>query len=245
MMNELDLYAKVEEILGFDEAAYKLYSEILDVIDGLEIKGKKALDFGCGSGKFAKILSDEFEVVGIDKSDLMVQKAKSLGIDARHITLDKMDEKFDLITATFDVLNYMNDSELSKFLTQIPNRLNDGGYFIFDINTLHGFSEVAQGLLYENDDENELIIDAVFEDEILKTKIVYFEKLKDSNSLNLAKSSEIYHKISKTITQYFHTNFKIQKSLNLQLFKEKKIRLYDKQTPDKVVLVYQNKGVKF
>lgn len=225
-MNNLDLYAKIEPILGINEASCELYTLFLNEIENLKFNGKKALDFGCGNGKFAKILSDEFDIMGLDKSEKMVKIAKSCGINATNFPLSKIDIKFDLITAVGDVLNYMQSKELDEFLTDIASKLKDGGYFIFDINTKFGFSDIANGVLHEKDGDNHLIIDAKFDGKQLVTQMIYFEK-KDKN----------YKKSSADITQYFHEKTKFEKAKNLTLFKCKNINLYSDTKPDKSIFI--------
>lgn len=227
-MNSLDLYAKIEKLLGIDEAAYYLYTIFLDEIEELKFSGKNALDFGCGNGKFAKILSDDFKVLGLDLSPKMVQTAKANGINAMNLKLSEIDEKFDLITAVSDVINYMDDEALKEFFSDAYSHLNEGGYLIFDINTKRGFSDIANGVLHQKDGENHLIIDANFEEGILKTQMIYF-----------AKDGEKFTKIENSITQYYHEFEKIKEISPLKFVKKREINLYSDEFSDKILLIFR------
>ncbi|MSN96504.1 class I SAM-dependent methyltransferase [Campylobacter sp. FMV-PI01] len=228
-MNDLDFYAKIEPILGLNEAKNRLYEIYLDEISNLKFSGFKGLDFGCGAGDLALRLAHKFKMLCLDKSDEMVNLALKNGLNAKNLSIFELNEKFDLIISSFDVLNYMKKDEMVEFLSKIPELLNENGYFIFDINTKFGFEEIAQGLLYEEDEDgNSLIIDAVFENEILKTDMILFEKRKDC-----------FYKIKKTITQVFHQKSFIQNNLNLKLLNVKNINLYSKKKADKIIFIFK------
>ncbi|CZE48878.1 class I SAM-dependent DNA methyltransferase [Campylobacter geochelonis] len=228
-MTSLDFYAKIESIIGLNEACDRLYEIFLDEISSLKFSGFKALDFGCGNGNFALKLAKQFSVIGIDKSVDMVAQACKKGVDARCVSLDEINEKFDLITASFDVLNYMDKAELKEFLSKIPNILNDNGYFIFDINTKFGFSDIANGLLYESDEnQNHLIIDAKFDGNCLETQMILFEK-----------SGDKFAKFQNRIIQFYHKKDEIKKLLNLKLYRVKELNLYSDTKADKLLFVFK------
>jgi SAM-dependent methyltransferase len=63
-----------------------------------------------------------------------------------HLTHQEMQHldiraKFDLVTCWFDSINYLlTKSELDKTFRNISRVLNNGGVFMFDINTIYGLS---------------------------------------------------------------------------------------------------------
>ena len=59
---------------------------------------------------------------------------------------------YDVLTAVFDMLNYLDKEQLERFLSCVKAHLNEGGIFLCDINTLFGFENVAVGS-YIVDDE--------------------------------------------------------------------------------------------
>ncbi len=135
--NPLDLYAKVEDLLGVKEAAPRLYAHYLLFLNSVDFNS--LLDVGCGSGDFLCQMQsalDIEEIMGIDLSPLMVSRAVEQGIDAQCIDLCHLNGKYDVITAVFDMLNYLDKEELKHFFICVKEHLNDGGYFLCDINTL-------------------------------------------------------------------------------------------------------------
>ncbi len=112
--NGLELYAKIEDMLDFTEAIRKLYGAFYKELKELSVSS--VVDIGCGSGAFGLgLVRDGYSVLGVDISAKMVQNAQNAGLNAKHIDICELDEKFDAATAVFDVLNYMNKEELEKF----------------------------------------------------------------------------------------------------------------------------------
>ena len=192
-MTNLDLYAKAEHLLGIEEATEALYDLYRSELD--EYKVKTLLDVGCGRGGFMRrMMSDGVTCKGVDLSNVMVQECKSQGLDAECIDVSEVEGKYDAVVAIFDVLNFLDKDGLTKFLDAVAEKLNDDGLFIADINTLYGFSDVAEGTMSNDTEKEFLIVDAVFENNELHTKFTLFVKDED----------ERFTKYQDTIIQYFH-----------------------------------------
>ncbi|WP_321778545.1 class I SAM-dependent methyltransferase [Sulfurimonas sp.] len=226
-MTNLDLYAKAEHLLGIEEATEALYDLYRSELD--EYKVKTLLDVGCGRGGFMKrMISDGVECKGIDLSLVMVDECKAQGLDAKCIDAKDASGKYDAIVCIFDVLNFMNKNSLLEFLDAISNRLNDDGVFIADINTLYGFSDVAEGTMSSENESEFLVVDAKFTNDELHTKFTLFEK----NDFE-------YKKYQDTIVQYFHKIKTFQKLASLKLIDKQIFSLYD--TEDKTLLIFKKK----
>ncbi len=224
----LDLYAKVEDILGVKEVAPKLYAHYLLTLQTIEFE--TLLDVGCGSGDFLSSMSgifDDATMQGIDLSPLMVERTKSIGVNASCIDLCDMDSSFDVITATFDMLNYLDTKSLKAFLICLSERLNPDGYFLCDINTLYGFSEVAVGSFIADEDDRFLTIDSDFEDGVYSSEFTLFEQNGDS-----------YSKSKEQISQYYHDSEMIASISGLELVTQESVSLYGDES-DKTFLVFK------
>jgi len=229
MINPLDLYAKIESLIGFDEQYEKLYQIYLQLLHSSQIKN--ILDVGCGNGKFLKHLQNEhFNACGIDRSAAMVERALSLGVDASTKELDAFEEgSFGCVVAIADVLNYISPAELGPFFEAVARVLPKDGYFICDVNTLYGFEGVADGVMCQDKVNQFLCVEAVFENKELLTKIVLFEK-----------EGELYRKEEGTITQYFHSLSFFKKLKMFKLSSTKSVTLFGDE-PDKTILVLQKR----
>ncbi len=226
----LNLYAKVESLIGFNDIYEILHSYYYEYL--IDKKVKKVLDVGCGSGNLLlKLKNNNIDAMGIDLSSEMVTLAKAKGLSVYQKNISKIDENFDAIVAVADVLNYLNKDELKEFLMYIENNLNQNGLFLTDINTKHGFEDVTNGTMVKDYENKFLAIDANFEKNILTTDITLFIKNKEKN----------YNKESGRILQYFHKIKDIENLTNLKLIETKPLMLFSDK-PDKKFLVFKSKN---
>ncbi len=223
----LDLYAKIEPYIGFYDHYERLYGHYLKIIR--EYNPKSILDVGCGNGRMLQKLGENgFSARGIDLSKKMVEIAKKKGVDAREQNISEVDEQFDMVIAVADVLNYMDKKELSRFLGYIKKALKNGGIFLCDVNTEHGFCDVADGTMIKEDSEIFLAIDAVYDDGVLDTNITLFEK-----------EGDLYKKHTGTILQHYHTKEELIDLTPLEYIGEKEVSLFSNDV-DKMIYIFKN-----
>jgi cyclopropane fatty-acyl-phospholipid synthase-like methyltransferase len=227
-MNNLDLYAKAEHLLGIQEATEALHELYLHVLQDYSVN--TLLDVGCGRGGFMQMMQESgVTCKGIDLSPVMVDACKKEGLDVECIDIQEEHGSYDAIVAIFDVLNFLDKTALSEFLEAVAEKLNEGGIFVADINTLHGFSNVAEGTMSAEDEHSFLCVDALFEQNKLHTTFTLFEK----------ESQGLYTKLQDTIVQYFHKIDTFSRLASLKLLEKQNISLYDRN--DKTLLVLQKK----
>lgn len=227
-MTNLDLYAKAEHLLGIEDATEALYDLYRSELDDYSVK--TLLDVGCGRGGFMKrMISDGVECKGIDLSSVMVQECRDDGLNAECIDIVDESGKYDAIVSIFDVLNFLDKDALITFLDAVANRLNDDGIFIADINTLYGFSDVAEGTMSNDSEDEFLSVDAVFENSELHTKFTLFQKSEDG----------CFAKYQDTIVQHFHKINLFQKLSGLKLIEKQTFSLYDSE--DKTLLIFKRR----
>ena len=227
MHNSLDLYSKVEDLLGVKEVSPKLYAHYLLALNSMEFDS--LLDVGCGRGDFIHQMSSALDIdtiKGIDLSPLMVKKTKALGYSAEVIALQDERGTYDVISAVFDMLNYIEPKNLEEFLISMREHLNDGGIFLCDINTLYGFEGVAVGAYIVDDDERFLTIDSDFDDGIYDSIFTLFEKQGDK-----------FKKSQARIKQYHHSVEDIIRYSGLELISKDDISLYGFDEADKSFLM--------
>lgn len=228
----LDLYAKIEPYLDFEEEIYSLHKEFLKFIMVNELDN--IIDIGCGQGYFLNNLEiNKKKAFGIDLSVEQIKICEEKGLNAKAIALEevlKLEEKFDCATAIFDVLNYIPKVELEKFVLEVSKVLNKNGYFIFDVNTYFGFDEVAQGTINIDIEDKFIAIDAFFESNKLQTNITLFEKEDDGK----------YTKEQDSIVQEYHKKEfleKILKKSGFEIVEIKEFFLHTDDEADKLIFI--------
>ena len=228
-MNSLDLYAKIEPLIGFYDEYETLYSSYLQLLYPLHVSS--VLDIGCGNGKLLKLLDDnDFDAFGIDRSEEMIKRAKELGVKAEVQELNSLHvDSYECALAVGDVLNYMKDSELDKFFDEVKAVVQEDGYFLADVNTKIGF-EVADGVMVKESDESDesfLSVEANYEDEVLTTNITLFEKDK-----------EAYKKSSGQVLQYYHTKERFENLKSFRLVASSPISMFSDEE-EKLLMLFQ------
>lgn len=113
----------------------------------------RILDVCCGAGQFAEIfLREGFEVVGVDLSASMLERAKARcrpwveAGKAQFLEADAGDfetpGKFELIVSTYDALNHLDSlGALENCFRCVHRAAAPGASFIFDFSTLKGLDE--------------------------------------------------------------------------------------------------------
>ncbi len=113
------------------------YNEMLEMPATLEllgnVKGKKILDFGCGTGIYAKLLTKMgAKVSGFDISGemLAIAKRENPELDFKQGSGYNIPfkEKFDIVLASL-VVHYLED--WNQMFKQVSKVLKKGGYFVF------------------------------------------------------------------------------------------------------------------
>lgn len=230
MSNALDLYAKVEDLLGVNEVTPILNAYYHETLE--EMNFKTLLDVGCGSGGFLGELAHKqphVETLGIDLSPVMIEMTNAKGLNAQCIDLCKLEGKFDVITAIFDMVNYLDKKNLKRFLGCIEEHLEEGGHFIFDINTLFAFKVVAAGSFIKDGGERFVTIDSDYLEDVGEYYMDFtlFEQKDDR-----------FIKSQDSITQYYHKVNEIQKLTKMKLLAKKAISIYSDEI-EKFYLVFK------
>ena len=229
----LDLYAKVEPYLDFEEEVYTLHKEFLRFIMVNELDN--IIDIGCGQGYFLENLKiNKKKYFGIDLSVEQIKVCQEKNLNAKAIALEDVKEKFDCATAIFDVLNYIPKEDLKAFINQTNIVLNQGAYFIFDVNSYFGFDEVAQGCISIDLKDKFISIDANFEDNKLQTDITLFEMQENG----------LFTKESDSIIQEYHSKeflTKLLKECNFEIQEIKEFNLHTDEHADKLIFICKKK----
>lgn len=162
-MNCFRSFMRKSRFIAYD--AYKKlaerYAEIVDVKPhnaeyerpGLlrvmpDVKGKKVLDAGCGSGSLTRwLLEHGASVIGVDASPQMLEQARKRIKDDAVLRLHDLrepmdfieDDSMDLVTSSL-VLHYLD--EVEPVFSEFYRILRPGGHLVFSIG--HPFTEFVE-----------------------------------------------------------------------------------------------------
>lgn len=134
--NNAETYSK----LGIKGTTYESGFEETKRILG-DLKGKTALDFGCGAGRTAKLLLSlgAGEVIGVDHNQSMIDQATRSQIERS--TFHKIDKKIPLEDNSIDVslaahvfVEVASIEEMKQISSEVFRVLKKGGRFIIITN---------------------------------------------------------------------------------------------------------------
>jgi SAM-dependent methyltransferase len=220
----LELYGRIEDLFLDTEAAHILWSKFISILINLGVN--EVLDIGCGSGDFC-VLAEEngLKVKGIDLSSTQIERAR-IKCDCEVMDVCDVKRNYEAAVAIFDVINYMNDQQLKKFLKCVENVVDK--YFIFDVNSYFAMNDLAIGTLKAEDENRFGVLYSDFDHDVLRTEITLFEK-----------EGECYKKHQADIIQYYHSVEKICKFTDMKLVNKIPVSLYESGEIEKWILVFE------
>ncbi len=122
------------------------------------------LDMACGTGTLSKMFAQKgFDVVGVDASEEMLSKAQEKKLEENFDALflcQKMEEldlfgTIDAAVCTLDSLNHVTEKgKIIEIFRRVALFMNDGGVFVFDVNTLYKHRKVLGNNAFLFDTEN-------------------------------------------------------------------------------------------
>lgn len=119
-----------------DTAAY-----IADLIELHRPGARTVIEIACGTGAVLGLLSESYEVTGLDRSREMLaiarRKLPHVKLYRRDMTAFRIKRRFDAIVCLFDSINHLaRFTDWQRVFRRVNAHLNPGGLFIFDVNTL-------------------------------------------------------------------------------------------------------------
>ena len=123
----------------------------------------------------------------------MVEHSLKKGLNVSFKELSQIDREFDIATATFDMVNYLNPQEFIEFFEDLKKVLKKNALFIFDLNSEFGLSELAVGNFIADDNDRFLTIESFYEKGLHESIFTLFEKEKN-----------LYKKSTDKIRQYYY-----------------------------------------
>jgi len=140
-----------------------LYAQVLQRLQAHGVRDGIVADLGCGTGELTLMLAQAgYDMIGVDQSEEMLSvvrdKADQLGLSGSLLLLQQDLLRLDLYgtiraaVSTFDTLNHIAD--LNGAIRSAAFFLEEGGVFVFDMNTPYKHSAVLADnrFSFEEDD---------------------------------------------------------------------------------------------
>lgn len=126
--------------VGFSDFVLNAAPELLKRLRGAGIDDGLVVDLGCGSGRWARVLTDAgYDVVGIDLSSAMVRLARRHAPRAKFLVASLLSANIppcEAVTAIGEAVNYAfvrnSQTQLARLFRRVYASLRPGGLFLFD-----------------------------------------------------------------------------------------------------------------
>jgi SAM-dependent methyltransferase len=162
--------------------------QILGDIERYRPGATSVLELGCGTGAILAGLGSGLALTGIDLSSEMLAYAKrrcpSAHFHEEDMTSFSLPGHFDVVLCVFDTLNHVATFEgWRSTFERVRAHLNEGGLFIFDINTLGRLRQLGEMAPWVHSfDGHTLIMNVEFDgDHLSRWDIRIFEQLHDTH----------------------------------------------------------------
>jgi len=129
-------YAEAYAKLEFHNTYYLAYRDLPEIIFE-QVKGRKAIDFGCGTGRSTRFLQKlGFDATGIDISEDMIKKAREIDPEGDYRLVKDgnfsqlKENTFDLVLSAFTFDNIPTMEKKVKIFIEIGRLLKSEGKII-------------------------------------------------------------------------------------------------------------------
>ncbi|MBQ5347340.1 MAG: class I SAM-dependent methyltransferase [Ruminococcus sp.] len=214
-MSSYGVFADYYDALTLNVDYEKRALYIVNTLKKLGHKMGLTLDLACGTGKLTLELKKlGVDVYGADGSQEMLsfayEKAVENGFNILFLC-QKMQELnlyggIDTCVCTLDSINHMTDIEdVRKTFERVFLFLNDGGYFIFDVNTVYKHQNVLcdNTFVYDLDE-----VYCVWENSLKENNIV------DININLFVPEGELYERFEESFSERAYSDAQLMSMLN-------------------------------
>lgn len=197
------------------------YDEYAAYVDGIIKKyvpnAKIVLDAACGTGNMTVRLAEKgYDMIGVDLSAEMLNAAKEKsGKDILYLCQDLTEldlyGTIDACVCALDSLNHIESEEkLLNVFEKISLFMNNGGVFIFDLNTLYKHREILSENTFVYDLENVFCVWQNFfnnDDSSVDIELDFFER-----------QGNVYKRYFESFSEYYYSGETVVKLLEASGF---------------------------
>lgn len=145
-MTSYEVFAPFYDAVQGDRAQDAAY--LRELIEKRRPAARTVLELACGTGSILEQLQSHYEVTGLDLSEPMLAVAADKVPGVRLLRGDttqfELPECFDVVLCVYDSINHLLDfAQWEQVFDRAHECLNEGGIFVFDINTDRQLASLA------------------------------------------------------------------------------------------------------
>lgn len=189
----------------YDKFAYDIdYGKFVDyyekIFEKFNVKPELVLDICCGTGSLTTLMSQKYDMIGVDFSVDMLNIAQTKNKDGKILYLCQSMCDFELYGtvdacySSLDSINYiLEENDLYKHFKLVHNYLNPDGIYIFDISTLYKFKNILSDnvftdecdeafFVWQNDYDEEEKLNTMYLDVFLKNENGAYDRITEEHT---------------------------------------------------------------
>ncbi len=189
----------------YDKFAYDIdYGKFVDYYEKIfkkfNVKPELVLDICCGTGSLTTLMSQKYDMIGVDFSVDMLNVAQTKNQDGKILYLCQSMCDFELYGtvdacySSLDSINYiLEEDDLYRHFKLVHNYLNPDGIYIFDISTLYKFKNVLSDnvftdecdeafFVWQNDYDEEEKLNTMYLDVFLKNENGTYDRITEEHT---------------------------------------------------------------
>ena len=151
--HDYNKFAKDYAQLGIKDTFYLGYRDIPTLVKKY-VKEKKALDFGCGSGRSTRFLNNlGFETIGVDINKKMLNEAKKVDPKGKYYLLENSripykSSSFDLALMSLVLMEVSSKEKMKKIFRELHKVLKKEGIIIIITDAENMYKHEATSFTY-------------------------------------------------------------------------------------------------
>ena len=153
--HDYEKYAYAYAQLGINKGYYLAFRDIPSIIKQLDISGRTALDYGCGTGRSTRFLKElGFDTIGVDISQSMISIAENMDPKGKYSLIESGnlpydDEMFDLIFSSFVLIEIPSLELLNDVMADLRRVLKKDGKIIIVTSIVENVKEKWGAFTYD------------------------------------------------------------------------------------------------
>lgn len=192
-------FSRVYDRFAYDIDYKKFASYYEKIFKKFNIKPELVLDICCGTGTLTTLMSEKYDMIGIDFSVDMLDIAQEKNKDKKILYLCQSMCDFELYGtvdacySSLDSINYiLNDKDLFKHFKLVHNYLNPDGIYIFDISTVYKFKNILSDNVFTDECDDAFFVWQNEYDNEEKLNIMYLDVFEKNHDNTYNRISEIH-----------------------------------------------------
>ena len=194
------------------EVGYEMWADYIQrILARFRPGARNLVDLACGTGNSTLPFARRgMAVTGVDRSPAMLERARakaaaeSLNIPfyQQDLTSLALPKRYEVATCLYDSINYVLDwDDLCAACEGVCKSLEDGGIFIFDVNSAHKLATIDDTTMFIEEDDISLVWENTFDRRTRVWQVTLTGFIKEDGGHRYERFREVHQEKAYTIEE--------------------------------------------